>query len=157
MLSEPQFLSILLDIWYTWWLYTNYTSYQISSKNSNFHYPFGTHEVTPSNSDYGLSETRLQAPKRFNQPPRGQVTPIFLHISFSWVKKLHPEIQLPRLPGTALRVWVGWWWWSNSLLCHSQLELRLSWVKSKGRRVKDGRGGMNPVAGFCIFHLVRLK
>ena len=21
-----------------------------------------------------------------------------------------------------------WWWWSNSLLCHSQLELRLSWA-----------------------------
>ena len=63
----------------------------------------------------------------FYQPPRGQVTPIFLHISFIWIKiKLHPEIHLPRLPGTALCAWVGWWWWSNSLLCHSQLELRLS-------------------------------
>ena len=44
------------------------------------------------------------------------VTPNFLHISSSWVKiRLHAKIQLPGLPGMALKVvvgWVGgWWWW----------------------------------------------
>ena len=33
----------------------------------------------------------------------------FLHISSSWVKiRLHTENQLPRLPGSALKV-PGWW------------------------------------------------
>ena len=34
----------------------------------------------------------------------------FLHISSSWVKiRLHTENQLPRLPGSTLKV-VVWWW-----------------------------------------------
>ena len=145
MLLEPQFLSIVPAICYTWCFYINYTSYQISSKKFNFQYNFRTYEVT----------------KIIYQPPMGQVTPIFLHISFIWIKiKLHPEIHLPRLPGTALWVWVGWWWWSNSLLCHSQLELRLSWtvttiVKDEGWMMEGM--GVNLVTGFCIFHLIRLK
>ena len=65
MLLEPQFLSIVPDICYTWCFYINYTSYQISSKKFNFQYHFRTYEVTPLNSDYGLSETRLQAPTFF--------------------------------------------------------------------------------------------
>ena len=33
----------------------------------------------------------------------------FLHISSSWVKiRLHTENQLPRLPGSALKVYSGW-------------------------------------------------
>ena len=47
----------------------------------------------------------------------------------TWVKiRLHSENQLPKLSGSALKVvvWVGGGW-SNWLLCHSQLELRLSW------------------------------
>ena len=49
-----------------------------------------------------------------NQLPRfggggGQVTPFFLHISSSWVKiRLLAENHLPRLPGSALKVCVGW-------------------------------------------------
>ena len=37
----------------------------------------------------------------------GEVTPNFFHISSSWVKiRLHAENHLPRLPGSALKVYV---------------------------------------------------
>ena len=57
---------------------------------------------------------------------------VFLHISSSWFKlRLHTGNQLPGLSRSPLEVWlggvVGGRWWSYSLLCHSKLELRLSW------------------------------
>ena len=97
------------------------------------------HLITPSNSDYGLSETLLQAPQKWNQPQ---------HTSFRWVKiKFHAEIQLSKLPGIALNIWLEWWW-SNSLLCHSQLELRLSWAMTNWGKDEGWKGRGEPCCWF---------
>jgi hypothetical protein len=47
--------------------------------------------------------------KKFKKGGGGRGYPyFFLHISTSWVKiRLHAENQLPRLPGSALKVYVG--------------------------------------------------
>ena len=81
----------------------------------------------------------------------GQTTPIFLHTSFRWVKiKFHAEIQLSKLPGIALNIWLEWWW-SNSLLCHSQLELRLSWAMTNWGKDEGWKGRGEPCC--CFLHI----
>ena len=55
----------------------------------------------------------------------------FLHISSSQFEiRLHVENQLPGLTGSVLKFLgqVEWCGWANQLLCHSQLELYLSWA-----------------------------
>ena len=54
---------------------------------------------------------RRAAPRKRNyfSGPAGDPN-FFLHISSSWVKiRLHTENQLARLPGSALKVYVGGW------------------------------------------------
>jgi hypothetical protein len=58
----------------------------------------------------------------------------FLHFSSSWVKiRLHTKNQLPRLPGSALKVpvvvvVVVGWWLPTHYQVKLQLQLRLSWA-----------------------------
>ena len=55
------------------------------------------------------------------------ITPMILHISSRWVKiRLYTENQLPRLPGCALKVPVGWWWvgsYPSQAPTHVEIEL----------------------------------
>jgi hypothetical protein len=60
----------------------------------------------------------------------------FIHNSSSWDKiRLHAKNQLPGL---------RWCWCSNELLCHPQLELKLSWA------VKISSGHCQTIQYFII-------